>query len=699
MVAAAKLSIRAMLGLIIVGLAILPVILSVGALYDAFWANRAAETIASLTPINQHLFAVLQRTRNEAGDTLTTLKGEAPTAPAFVARVTAARHDAETNYEASLAGLVGIDLAGLSESVAQLKTAHDALQSLRPRVEAAFALTKTARDPRLVTEWPAATQSYLSAVEATSGLLEASFKLVDPVVDALLAVKRAAWSIRNFGGSTNLRIVAAMSGGQAWSPAEMLTTAEDRGRVAAAWAVVTEASARADTPRSVTGAIEKAKAYFTDPVLEQRNAAMQRLIAGQTADISVDGFLKGQLAALSAVADVASAALDEMVAHADRQQHHAARGLILNGLALVAALGFTAAGFAIVHRRVSRPIRTITAAMGRLANHDLTTDIPEAGRGDEIGEMSRAVVVFKDSMIAGDRLAAQQQAEQLRGEERQKTIEDSIQAFDRSIAELLTALSAASTELETTSRSMSATADVTTRQSHLVATASERASSNVQTVASAAEELSSSISEISRQMTESTRVAGQAVEQAERTNLDVRALADSAQKIGDVVKLINDIARQTNLLALNATIEAARAGDAGKGFAVVASEVKSLATQTARATEDIATQVAAIQAATGATVEAIQTIGQTIGRVNGIATSVASAVEEQGAATQEIARNVQQASIGTSEVSANIVGVSQAASETGTSSSNVLHAATGLVEISDALRREVTGFVARIRAA
>jgi methyl-accepting chemotaxis protein len=220
----------------------------------------------------------------------------------------------------------------------------------------------------------------------------------------------------------------------------------------------------------------------------------------------------------------------------------------------------------------------------------------------------------------------------------------------------------------------------------------------VQTVAAASEELTSSISEIGRQVAEAALVAGRAVEDTGRTNANVQALADAASKIGEVVTLISDIAGQTNLLALNATIEAARAGEAGKGFAVVASEVKSLAGQTAKATQDIASQIKSIQGATGDAVKAIETITRTIGRINEITTTVATAVEGQGAATREISRNVQQASAGTADVSANIGGVTAAASETGSASTQVLGAARELTEQSEALRVQVDHFIAKVRA-
>jgi methyl-accepting chemotaxis protein len=384
-------------------------------------------------------------------------------------------------------------------------------------------------------------------------------------------------------------------------------------------------------------------------------------------------------------------------ANAGEQVYVSARYWVIGALVVAGVLsGF--AGLMIVIT-VARPIVQTTETMGRLAKHDLSAEIAGADRKDEVGSMARAVQVFKDSMVEGDRLAAEQKAEQERKEKRQVAIEGYIKTFDASVSGALDTLASASTEMQSTAQSMSATAEETSRQATAVAAASEQASANVQTVASAAEELSGSIAEISRQVSESSRIAGQAASDATETNAKVRALAEAAQKIGDVVKLINDIAGQTNLLALNATIEAARAGEAGKGFAVVASEVKSLATQTAKATDEIGGQIKAIQTATAESVTAIENITGTIGRINEIATTIASAVEEQGAATKEIARNVQQASAGTTEVSSNITGVTQAAGETGAASSQVLGAAGELAKQGETLRGDVGKFLADIRSA
>ncbi|MBV8538785.1 MAG: HAMP domain-containing protein [Alphaproteobacteria bacterium] len=370
--------------------------------------------------------------------------------------------------------------------------------------------------------------------------------------------------------------------------------------------------------------------------------------------------------------------------------------LVLAALSLVAA---AAIGWFYVGGRIAGRLHGLSDAMTALSQGNLQADIDEGRSGDEIGEMAQALRVFRDGMTRADKLAGEQRTEQQRKETRQRQMDEAARDFDSAISNVASAVGNAATGLKQSAETLSHTARETSEQVTNVAAASEEASTNVQTVAAAAEELAASIAEIGRQVSESAKVAARAVDDAQHTNSQVRGLADAAQKIGDVVKLINDIAGQTNLLALNATIEAARAGDAGKGFAVVASEVKSLATQTAKATEDIAAQVSAIQAATSSAVTAIGNISSTIGHINEISTSIASAVEQQGAATKEISRNVQEAARGTTDVSSNITNVSKSAERTGSAAAEVLGATEDLSKQSQTLRQVVDTFIAKMRAA
>jgi methyl-accepting chemotaxis protein len=341
----------------------------------------------------------------------------------------------------------------------------------------------------------------------------------------------------------------------------------------------------------------------------------------------------------------------------------------------------------------------LESTMTRLASGDLSTEVDTRRGGDEIGQMAKALSVFREGIVQANAAAAEKANEQEAKQRQAALIDQLTREFNDGATSALAAVSTAASRMKGSAEKMSRVAAQAKEQTGAVASASEQAAANVQTVAAATEELSGSISEISRQVGESARIAAQAVEQVAKSEVTVTELANAANRIGEVVGLINTIAAQTNLLALNATIEAARAGEAGKGFAVVASEVKSLATQTARATEGITAQVSAIQGSTQEAVDTIKGIGQIIDKMSEIATTVASAVEEQGAATAEIARNIQQAASGTQNVSNNIVGVSSAANETGETASDVLQSSDGLAAESEALSNEVGRFLARIKAA
>jgi methyl-accepting chemotaxis protein len=352
-------------------------------------------------------------------------------------------------------------------------------------------------------------------------------------------------------------------------------------------------------------------------------------------------------------------------------------------------------------RSISRPLAAMTAAMIELARGNFAIVLPGLGRADEVGEIAQAVETFKVNAEQKARVEAEARIEQDRraAEARKADMHRLADTFEGAVGEIVQVVSSAATELEASANALTTTADRSHELATVVASASEEASANVQSVASASEELTASVNEISRQVQESSRVAGAAVDRAQRTNGHVEELSRAAGRIGDVVELINAIAGQTNLLALNATIEAARAGEAGRGFAVVASEVKALAGQTAKATDEIGQQITSIQAATNESVGAIREIGRTIEQMSEISSTIAAAVEQQGAATQEISRNIQHAAEGATQVSSNIGQVQRGASETGAASTQVLSAARSLSVESNRLKDEVTRFLDSVRAA
>ena len=448
-----------------------------------------------------------------------------------------------------------------------------------------------------------------------------------------------------------------------------------------------------------------------DPLLAEFSSAVlsptglvelqrRRLQTVETVGASIKQ-LDGAAAELNAVTDRVLGAANDGIGGSIGQVEStvdSARGIVL-AAALASILVVVLIARLYVGRNISGRITRLGAAMRALAEGKLDEQVDAAGT-DEVGEMARTLRTFRDSLASIARLRSENEQTKEKAEEaRRKAMRDLADRFEATVGSALRVVTEAVEQLRGAAQGLTATAERTTQQTSSVAAASEQASTNVQTVASASEELTASIGEIGRQVTHSAQMASKAVEAAQQTNATVEGLAEAANKIGAVVQLITDIASQTNLLALNATIEAARAGEAGKGFAVVASEVKSLANQTAKATEEIAMQVSSVQTVTADTVTAIRTIGQTIADINAISTTIAAAVEEQGAATREITRNTQQAAKGTQDVSATIVEVSKGAGETGNAAGLVLEAAGALGDQAEALRAAIENFLGEVRAA
>ncbi len=659
--------------------------------------KRAAERVVEVSKAGQAVFSALQALRLERSPTRLTLEAKPPATGEFIDGVAKLRAKSGPAVQ-ELIRICSQIVCATPRDAEDIRHAFAGVEAQRVEADRDMRLPLEQRSQGSGKRWLDASTILIDRLEALSTLLSTEVRLVDPLIGDQMAVKQLAWHARNYAGFDRNFYSEAIQNG-AFTPSLILKITDHEARVDSAWALVLDLTSRAGAPKNVVDAVARAKDEYFGRYVATLASIRQALDAGKPSPVTNDELLRAGASALDALVSVSDEALAAARAHAEANAAAANTNLIIEAALLVLALAIGGIGVFVIRSRIVGPIGGIVAAMLRVARGDVSATIPFRDRRDEIGELAGALTIFKHNTTEKERLSQAQQRDQTDRERRQKTVEEAIAEFDGSARRVLEAFSNAASRMNTTSSGMSVTAEETSRQATAVLASSQQMSTNVETVAVSTEELSNSINEIGRHVAQSTTVASKAVHEAQRTDATMRGLVDAAHRIGEIVKMIQDIASQTNLLALNATIEAARAGEAGKGFAVVASEVKSLANQTAKATEDIAAQVSSIQDVTGDAVEAIRNVGGTIGEINRIAMIIASAIEEQGTATQEIARNVQEAARGVQDVAANIAGVNRAAEDTGGAAAQVTDATAELGRHADALRAQVATFLGKIRSA
>ena len=661
---------------------------------------QLANRIAVIADASASTFKAMNNMRVDRAYTPRQLQADQPIDQASIKYLHELQGVQMTALQRAVDLLPGIEFAQKQTLLPEFERLNKLLLAQQAEFWTSAVKPKAERRLDLAKEYLDSTQAMMDALDKVSSALAAAVNHLDATVDQLLAIKQIAWLLRNTAGSASLVVANGLSGATPVTPDVQSNYRKYVGAIEAVWNALQLTASGMELPPALSAAMTATKkAYFDSEYPGRRDGLVKALAAGEKVDTTPNQWSVYTGKQMGSAVEVAEAALDAAKQHLAVQHDEALRLLITQSVLLVLAIALACGAMIAVSRRVIGPLHTIRDAMLKVASGNLGVDAVYVQRQDEIGALAGALETFKQQAQDKVGIEAQERERNAATAARQRTIESHVGEFEGLIRETLQQLGGASGQMRATSSELSDVSRQTNARVETAQKASSDASMSVDSVAAAAEELSTSIGDIGKQVSHAAGIASRAVDEARKTDGTVQGLAQSASRIGEVVGLINSIAAQTNLLALNATIEAARAGEAGKGFAVVASEVKTLASQTAKATEEISEQIADIQKVAGEAIDAIKGIGSIIGEVNEVATAIAAAVQEQGAATQEITRSTQFAAQGTRNVSENITGVRTDADAAAEAAENVKGASETLETQSQHLGHQVTEFLGRIRAA
>jgi methyl-accepting chemotaxis protein len=667
--------------------------------WDAWGRLRQTGRISVVADASANMFKAMHNLRTDRATTNRLLNSDQPVDSEIDKYLRNIRDAQMPALSTALGLLPSIEFAQRPALVPELDRLFKTLSGLQKEFWDAMSQPKASRRPTLAKEYMETTAALLDTLDKLSGALAAAVNHQDATIDQLLAIKQIAWLLRNTAGEASLLVSNGLAAGRATAETQ-LKYVKFLGGIDIAWNALELTSSGMQLPPALADAIAATKtAYFEPSYLALRDRLLAALIAGEKPELTANQWSPITVGRLAGAVKVAEGALEAAKEHTAARHSAILRTLVFQLVLLGSALVLTFGAMTAVGRRVIKPLHNMRDAMLKVASGDLTVDTGYAARRDEIGQLAGALETFKRQAVDKLKIEAQERERNAAAAARQQAIEAFVGEFEGTVRQSLQQLGDASGQMRTTSSGLTAVSRQTNARVEVAEKASDEAAMSVESVASASEQLSASIGDISQQAAHAAGIASRAVGQARETDGTVQGLAKSAGRIGEVVGLINTIAAQTNLLALNATIEAARAGEAGREFAVVASEVKSLASQTAKATEDISEQIADIQKVAGEAIDAIKGIGSIIGEVNEVATAIAAAVQEQGAATQEITRSTQFAAQGTKNVSDNITGVKADADAAAAAAEDVKHASETLETQSQQLGNQVTRFLGQIRAA